>query len=166
MCLNRKLCSIRNNARVDLTFQVKSDMLLQYGRGVQTVRRQRISPPNTGRDASMRAGRWAILALLAGFCLACTTAGLRHVKQSATYDSTRIPRDCAKPTCSPSIPRPCSVAIYSPWRNRIKSVLEETDPRITEESDLGLVVTPNPVIPFSSSGSSLTPQLTTIPLRC
>ena len=47
---------------------------------------------------------------------------------SCQLHTTRVPRDCMKPSYASSVPRPCSVAIYSPWR-RLKSVLEETNPR-------------------------------------
>ena len=110
--------------------------------------------------------RSAVVVLMAGFFLAFSTAGLRHVKDPTEQNSTRIPRDCDKPTYSPSIPRPSSVAIYSPSRSWLKSVLEETSPRIFEESDLGPVSCQNHVIPFVSSGLSLSLRLVTVPLRC
>ena len=110
--------------------------------------------------------RSVIVVLIAGFILAFATAGIRHVKHSPEHRSTHIPRDCTKPTYSSSIPRPSSVAVYSPWRSRLKSVLEETSHRVIEESDLGPVPSPSHVIPFISSGSSLSRGLTPVPLRC
>jgi hypothetical protein len=114
----------------------------------------------------MGSGRSVKLALIAGFVLAFSTAGVRHVKQQTDRHLTHIPRDVTKPTCSPAIPRPSSVTVYSPWRNRIKSVLEETSPRIIVESDLGPVPGLSQVIPFVLRAISPSRQLTTLPLRC
>ena len=110
--------------------------------------------------------RVAIFVLIVGFSLAFSTAGLRHVKDPTEQNSTRIPRDCDKPTYSPSIPPPASVAVYAPWRSRLKSVLEETTLRITEESDLGPAPCQSHVIPFVASGLSPSRRLATVPLRC
>ena len=114
----------------------------------------------------MCSGRLAILVLMVGFFLSFSTAGIRHVKEPTEHNTTRIPRDCEKPTYSPSIPHPSSLALYSPWRSRLKSVLEETNPRIIEESDLGFLASPTHAIPFDSSGLSLIRRLAPVPLRC
>ncbi len=110
--------------------------------------------------------RWAILVLIVGFSLAFSTAGLRHVKDPIERNSTHIPRDCEKSTYSPSVSRPASVTSYSPWRSRLKSVLEETSPRIIVESDLGPLPSPSHFIPFVSSGLSPSRRVATLPLRC
>ena len=106
-----------------------------------------------------------ILTLVAVFSLAFVSAGLRHVKQQSEPRSARIPRDCIKPTYPPSVPRPFSVASYSPWR-RLKSVLEETSHRIIQEFDVGPAVSPIHVIPCVSSEPVPSLRLASVPLRC
>lgn len=109
----------------------------------------------------------AILILIAGFLVASSTAGNRSIKDRAALDPSPIRHDCGKPKYdSPSIPRPSSVAIYSPWRSRIKSVLEETSPRIIEESDLGPAPNSTHAMPFVPSGSSLSRRVGRLPMRC
>jgi hypothetical protein len=66
----------------------------------------------------------------------------------------------------PSSIRAHSISPFSPWRYRLKSVLQETDSRITQESDLG----PMPLPDRFYSSMARTPRLDqsrpTIPLRC
>jgi hypothetical protein len=71
----------------------------------------------------MWAGRFTVVLVLAGFLLAFATAGIRHVKHHTAHDSTRIPRDCAKPTYAPSgetgSSRYSKRRILELWLNRI-----------------------------------------------
>src|SRR5262245_9310716 len=65
--------------------------------------------------------------------------------------------------------RPCpstSLATFTPWRHRLKTVLEETDPRIIEESDLGPAIPPSQLIPFLPFELVSARHLITPPLRC
>jgi hypothetical protein len=106
-----------------------------------------------------------ILMLVMGVFLAFATAGIRHVKHRSEPRSTRIPRDCVTPRNTPPVPRASSFAAHSPWR-RLKSVLEETSDRISQEADLGPVVSPNHVIALISGAASLSRTRAPVPLRC
>jgi hypothetical protein len=61
---------------------------------------------------------------------------------------------------------PASVSSFSPWRHRRKAVLEETNPRILEESDLGAVICPSEFTRSEPSEPHFCGPLSPVPLRC
>ena len=110
--------------------------------------------------------RSAILVLLSGFLLASLANGTPDVKVRTKHDPIHVVGAIAKRAVSLSASRPASISIQSPWRSRLKSVLDETDPRVIEESDLGPVLDPIQTILFQRNGPELFLRSVTLPLRC
>jgi len=110
--------------------------------------------------------RLFLLLLLAAFSIVPGT-GVPHASRSQG-GSGSIHRVAVErlvlPT--PTGTRAHSISPFAPWRYRLKTVLQETDSRITQESDLGPV--PLPERFYSSTAHALRLDLSrpTIPLRC
>jgi len=110
--------------------------------------------------------RLSFLLLLAACTLAPQTGSphpVRFENGSRCHQQTPV-EGLLVPT--PTIARPQSISPFSPWRYRLKSVLQETDSRIIQESDLGPVPLPGrfyaSVVPTRRTVLSRT----AIPLRC
>ncbi len=110
--------------------------------------------------------RSEIAVLIAGFLLALSANGVRDVKDRNPYDVNRAAGTTKRQSLSQLPSRPFSVCTYSPWRSRLKSVLEESSPRIIEASDLVTVLIPTQMILLGCNGLNPCPRLTTLPLRC
>jgi len=110
--------------------------------------------------------RSAILVLMAGFLLATVATGARESKVRSKLDPIHVAGATAKRVLSLSASRPVSISIQSPWRSRLKSMLDETDPRVVEESDLGPVLVPIQTIFFRSNGLGPFLRPATLQLRC
>jgi hypothetical protein len=67
---------------------------------------------------------------------------------------------------TPTSVRPHSISPFSPWRYRLKSVLPETDSRITPESDLGPMPLTEQFYALLVQTPSLGLPQTVIHLRC
>jgi hypothetical protein len=110
--------------------------------------------------------RSAIVVLIAGFLVASFAADTRAVKNRSKHDPIHVTGATHQRALSPSPSRPFSVSIQSQWRSRLKSVLDETDPRILEESDLGPAPIPIQTILIGCNGPSPCLRLATLQLRC
>ena len=110
--------------------------------------------------------RSEIAVLIAGFLLALSANGVRDVKDRTPYDLNRSAGATERQRLSQLPSRPFSVCTYSPWRSRLKSVLEESSPRIIEASDLETVLIPTRMILLRCNGLNPCRRLTALPLRC
>jgi hypothetical protein len=63
-------------------------------------------------------------------------------------------------------PRRAAISRHTPWMSRLKSVLEQTNPQIGEESDLGPAPTPNGPLSLVTIESPARPLDSSHPLRC
>jgi hypothetical protein len=108
----------------------------------------------------------AIVVLAVGFLLAPSTIVVPTGHSRASHDLKPIAHATCGQTFSPATSRSNSVLSYSPFRSRLKSVLEQTDPRVVEELDLGPVSVPSHVTRLVWSGPVIRVHLDTIPLRC
>jgi hypothetical protein len=61
---------------------------------------------------------------------------------------------------------PLSLTPFTPWKMRRKAVLEETDTRIGQESDLGPACLPDRVSSLAQLGPIRSRLINRIPLRC
>jgi hypothetical protein len=67
---------------------------------------------------------------------------------------------------SPPISGRAAVSPFFPLRIRRKAVLEQTQPRVIEETDFDLVPVPNRSVAFMPSGPIPSRFVSTLPLRC
>jgi hypothetical protein len=108
----------------------------------------------------------AIVVLVAGFLLAPSSIVAPTIQEPGRHDPIPVAHATGRHALSPSTTRPTSVSTFSPFRSRLKSVLEETNPRFIEESDLGPVSIPNHFVRLVWSRPGVSGQLDTLPLRC
>ena len=110
--------------------------------------------------------RSSILVLIASFLLASWTIDSRVVRVRPGHQPLRVGGAVKRQTPSMTSPRPVSISIQSPWRSRLKSVLEETGPRVLDESDLGPVPVPVSRMLHGCNGPSPFLRLAPLELRC
>ncbi len=110
--------------------------------------------------------RLAMLVLVAGLLPVSTATAFSVAEARTNLDVRRSAFDREEQVPSQCVPQPSSLSQHSQWRNRLKSVLEQTSPRIFEASDLAAITSPSHFIPFVSTGSSPRRRLATLPLRC
>src|SRR5262245_6931382 len=96
----------------------------------------------------------AMVLLIAGILLASGVGSLRAASAGAGRGRTTSEMLHHRSLVAPSVPQPSalvllrcfrtlsvphlvSVSPFEPWQHRRKAVLEESDPRIIEETDLG-----------------------------
>lgn len=122
------------------------------------------------RNSAMSSAKAAMILLVGCLLLTPSPRAVKAVPSSERQAQTvSVPEPgCTHgaplPTSGPS--RPASLAQFSPWRYRLKSVLEETDSRIIEEADLGPAPSPSRLIRFLPIECLTCRPLATPPLRC
>jgi len=108
----------------------------------------------------------AMVLLAAGLLLVPSTIGVGTVEHPVRDGSSPVVRSTRRQAVSPFVSRSTAVSSFSLFRCRLKSVLEETNPRVVVESDLGPVSIPNHFIRLMGSGPGVHSRLTKLPLRC
>ena len=109
--------------------------------------------------------RSAILCFMVASLVALSTIGDRTSTLPTQRDPIAVARKIDKHVCSKA-PVRSSLSMQSPWRSRPKSVLDDTDPRILEESDLGPVSTPSQKILLGQGGLKTSLRFHHLQLRC
>jgi hypothetical protein len=117
----------------------------------------------------MICGRSAMLMLIACIMLGASSHGSRITSNPAERVQYQMTAHAGTSTVwlqSPRLPRGATLSHFTPWKTRIKSVLEETKPRVIEECDLGPAILSGRF--FSSATVELVrcPLPTYLPLRC
>jgi hypothetical protein len=109
----------------------------------------------------------ASVVLLASFLLAPSTPAVRASAKPHKPGTMHVLRAMSSPSSlSPSPARPSSVSRFAPVRKRLKSVLEEKNPRGAEELAFDSLVSPNESIRFVSNRLGHCQCITARPLRC
>lgn len=109
------------------------------------------------------------LILIAALCLFPDLGGGGPDQPSSRWNQANvvagvIPRSLVVRTTSPMR----SLLRLTPWRYRIKSVFESSDPRGSEPLALGraLVLVPHPITPLVAASPRAARLRTLVPLRC
>lgn len=108
--------------------------------------------------------RRLFLLLATILCLASGSRGYQAVNSSRSAEAAAQIRRSEVGT--PSVCRTCPNSTSSSWRFRLKSVLPDRDPRITEESDLGPVLLPDHFFSLVAQTRKAGPSRPLVPLRC
>jgi len=114
----------------------------------------------------MGLSRSAMVILIAGYLLSVPARGSQGAEGCPGPANTPAGRVIEPSLRSLSISGPVSDSILSPSRIRRKAVLEETDPQIFEETDLGPVLIPGHHLGLMLSGPILHSLFWVPPLRC
>jgi hypothetical protein len=117
----------------------------------------------------MFCGRSALMMLATCTLFGCASCGSQFEHPPADrLHSTNV--DHSEPSSVwPHIVQPGSrpaISCFTPWKSRIKSVLEETDPKVIEERDLGPVIVPGHRLILGTFLCAVCPLPTFPPLRC
>jgi hypothetical protein len=115
---------------------------------------------------SMSSQSLAMIVLIAGIGLGPVTPASRAVDPTPNPIKLTSAVGVQRSLAAASLPRSLSVSDFVPWQNRRKAVLEETDPRIVDEIDLGPAPLDQPSIPSTHSRPMTRLFVTTRSLRC
>jgi hypothetical protein len=94
---------------------------------------------------AMPANKMAAVSLMALILLCSPTTGRRQPEclSQAEHGAARVRVDSSVALIPLAhLSRSSSVAPFAPWRNRLKSVLEETSQKVVDQLDVGPVVVP------------------------
>jgi len=121
------------------------------------------------RGTLMICGRSAILMLMACISLGAHTRGSQSPESSADPIHAVIAGHTGLSIDWPHSPRlahGATLSRFTPWRNRLKTVLQETAPKLFEECDFGFAVLPYRLIISAAVERVSCPLATRAPLRC
>jgi hypothetical protein len=117
----------------------------------------------------MVCGRSALLMLTACVLLGTASRGSAIERDPAQHTRLAMERHSGNASVLPHLARPSSgraVSRFTPWKSRVKSVLEETNDKTVEVRDLGPVILPVKRS-IAATFELLTRRLPTFPhLRC
>jgi hypothetical protein len=117
----------------------------------------------------MLCGRSAISMLFACSLFAAPTFNTHSTETRAERVHPLITAGTEPSIIQPQSPRSClgaTLARFTPWRTRLKSVLQETNPKIDEECSFGSAILPDRFITSATFEPASCRPATRPPLRC
>ena len=101
------------------------------------------------RGVIMNCNRSAILMLMACISLGASTRGSQSPESKADPIHAVIAGHTGTPMAwshSPRLSRLATISRFTPWRNRLKIILHEADPKLFERCDVGFALLPSRLI--------------------